>query len=136
MKNEFTPELIEKARLAKSSAEIISLAKESGVELSEDEAAAVFAALHSQNDEMSDGELENVAGGSLDMGYRAFVTPIDHCSRWKCIHCKARINEHDEFICSDGYDLRQNNSAANRCSSCNWVTNFGVFMICNNPMRS
>lgn len=38
MQNDFTPELIEKAKQAKSAEELIALAKENGIELSGDKA--------------------------------------------------------------------------------------------------
>ena len=42
MENKFTPELIEKAKSAKSPEELFALAKENGVELTEESAAAYF----------------------------------------------------------------------------------------------
>lgn len=55
MDNEFTPKLIEKAKQAKS-------AKENGVELSEEEAQDYFEQMN-RSGELSDDELDNVAGG-------------------------------------------------------------------------
>ena len=40
MDNKFTPELIEKAKEAKNPDELMSLAKENGIELTEESAAA------------------------------------------------------------------------------------------------
>ena len=48
MDNNFTPELIEKAKSAKTPEELMSLAKENGIE---------------QTGELSDSELDNVSGG-------------------------------------------------------------------------
>ena len=42
MENKFTPELIAKAKEAKNPDELMSLAKENGVELTEESAAAYF----------------------------------------------------------------------------------------------
>ena len=55
-------ELFEKAKGAKSAEELLSLAKANGVELTEEEAAEYFAQLN-KSGEISDGELDNVAGG-------------------------------------------------------------------------
>ena len=61
MKN-FTPELIAKAKKAKSVDDLISIAKENGVELTEEEASTYFSQL-SANGVVSDEELDLVAGG-------------------------------------------------------------------------
>ena len=60
--NNLTPELIAKAKAAKSLEELLELAKENGVDLTEDEAKTCFEQLHA-NVEVSDDELEAVSGG-------------------------------------------------------------------------
>lgn len=62
MENKFTHELIEKAKQAKTAEELTSLAKENGAQLTAEEANTYFAQLH-QSGEISDDELDNVAGG-------------------------------------------------------------------------
>lgn len=61
MKN-LTPELIAKAKAAKSPEELFELAKENNVEITEEEAKTYFEQLHT-NAAVSDDELEAVAGG-------------------------------------------------------------------------
>lgn len=56
-------EFIDKAKQAQSLAELIALAKESGMEMTEKQAKAYFEKLNSKADELSDDELDNVAGG-------------------------------------------------------------------------
>ena len=63
MKN-LTPELIAKAKAAKSAEELLALAKENKVELTEEEAKTYFAQLNA-NGALSDDELDAVAGGSF-----------------------------------------------------------------------
>ena len=63
MKN-LTPEMIEKAKAAKSAEELLELAKENGVEMTKDEAATYFAQLKPKSGELDDDELDNVAGGA------------------------------------------------------------------------
>ncbi|MGN1103608.1 MAG: Nif11-like leader peptide family RiPP precursor [Candidatus Coproplasma sp.] len=58
-------EMLEKAKTAKTAEELIKLAKAEGVELSEEEAAKYFAELNKAG-ELSDEELDNVAGGCDD----------------------------------------------------------------------
>ena len=58
----FTPEQIVKAKAAKSAEELIALAKENGLELTEEEAKNYFEQWHKEG-ELSDDELDNVSGG-------------------------------------------------------------------------
>ena len=59
----FTNEQLTKAKTAKSAEELIAMAKESGIEMAEDEAKKYFAELNKQG-ELTDDELTSVAGGS------------------------------------------------------------------------
>lgn len=59
---EFTKEMIEKAKSAKNAEELAKMAKDAGMELSAEEAEKAFAELH-KSGELSDDELDNVAGG-------------------------------------------------------------------------
>ena len=63
MENKFTPELIEKAKSAKTPEELMALAKENGTELTEESAKAYFEQLNPKTGELADEELNNVAGG-------------------------------------------------------------------------
>ena len=63
MKN-LTPELIAKAKAAKSAEELFALAKDNNVELTEEEAKTYFEQLNA-NGAVSDDELDGVAGGSF-----------------------------------------------------------------------
>ena len=55
-------ELIEKAKTAKSAEELLEMAKVENIELNAEEAAQAFAKMN-KNGELSDEELDNVAGG-------------------------------------------------------------------------
>ena len=57
-------EFIAKLKGAKSADEILALAKESGIELSEEKAKELFAELNASG-EISDDELDKVAGGNI-----------------------------------------------------------------------
>ena len=93
MKN-FTLELIEKAKTAKSAEELLELAGANGVELTEEEAKTYFAQLNA-NGVVADDELGAVAGGgscpggddeesdsndALRPGYAVRVTDGSRCS--------------------------------------------------------
>ena len=56
-------EMIAKAREAKSVEELMALAKETGIELTEEDAKMYFEQLNAKKGELSDDELEDVAGG-------------------------------------------------------------------------
>ena len=58
----FSKELIEKAKTAKSAEELLAMAKAENIELSAEEAEKAFAELN-KTGELSDEELNNVAGG-------------------------------------------------------------------------
>ena len=55
-------ELLEKAKTAKSAEELLAMAKAENIELTEEQAAKAFAELNKIG-ELSDEELDNVAGG-------------------------------------------------------------------------
>ncbi len=58
----FSNEMIEKAKTAKTAEELLEMAKAENIELSAEEAAKAFDGLN-KNGELSDEELDNVAGG-------------------------------------------------------------------------
>ena len=60
---ELTKELVAKAKEAKTPEELMALAKENGIGLTEEETKAYFDRLHPQSGEISDEELDNVSGG-------------------------------------------------------------------------
>ena len=63
----FNTELIEKAKQAKSVEDLLALAKENGVEMTREEATQYFALLNPTSGELSDEELDNVAGGGCSV---------------------------------------------------------------------
>ena len=56
-------DLLVKAKQAKNPEELMSLAKENGIEMTEESAKAYFEQLHPKTGELADDELDNVAGG-------------------------------------------------------------------------
>lgn len=75
-------ELIAKAKEAKTAEELMALAKESGEEITEESAKAYFDLLNPKTGELSDDELDNVAGGGCySDGGRLKTT-----SGYKCKH--------------------------------------------------
>lgn len=62
----FTPELIEKAKTAKSVEELMALTRANGVAITEEEAKEYFARLSPYYGEIDDDELDNVSGGACE----------------------------------------------------------------------
>ena len=71
----FNSEMIEKAKGAKSAEELLALAKENNVELGAEEAVAYFAQMNPKCGELSDEELDNVAGGACSQESSAPTCP-------------------------------------------------------------
>ena len=87
MKN-LTPELIAKAKVAKSAEELLALAKANNVELTEEEAKTYFEQLNA-NGAVSDDELDVVAGGCGEM-YKA-GTKVRFTDGTMCPKCRSAI---------------------------------------------
>ncbi|MGM9644953.1 MAG: hypothetical protein ACI3X1_07690 [Eubacteriales bacterium] len=99
----FTAELIEKAKQAKTVEEIVELAKAEGIEMTKEKAEKIFFGLNKKSGELSDNELDNVSGGGLcgDDG-------TEHHDTYQCEHCGSYNTEfymnHDyevEWHCQD-----------------------------------
>ena len=119
MDNKFTPELIEKAKEAKTPDELMSLAKENGIELTEESAAAYFDRLNPKTGELSDSELDNVSGGGClsDDPYDTCMADGYCLSDYVCSRCGARGIDHSTGVL--------------RCSGC-----FASDPRCRNCMNS
>ncbi len=90
-------ELFEQAKNAKSAEELLSLAKENGVELTKEDAEEYFAQIN-KNGELSDEELDNVAGGGCHKkDGRLVVTTMHSCGQFVCKSC-GRAGEHTHHV--------------------------------------
>ena len=69
-----TKELIEKAKTAKTAEELLEMAKSENIELTEEQAAKALTQLN-KNGELSDEELDNVAGGGCGDSNKSGDTP-------------------------------------------------------------
>lgn len=74
-KIEITPEIKDALQKAQSADEIVALARERGVDMSAEEAARAYAALHETDEELADEELAGVAGGGFYY-YRSPLCPV------------------------------------------------------------
>ncbi len=72
---EMSKDLLAKAKETKTPEELMALAKENGIELTEESAKAYFERLNKKTGELADEELDNVSGGSC-LGWD---DPYDTC---------------------------------------------------------
>ncbi len=114
-------ELLEKAKLAEKAEELITLAKENGFDLTEEEAEAYFAKLNPKAGVLADDELDDAAGGErcgtiYDSG-RPVITAFNSCEYFE--REKTR-----EKIPNGGY-----------CKNCVWSEMRTGALLCLNPVR-
>ena len=107
MKN-LKPEMIEKAKEAKSAEELLELAKENNVEMTADEAKTYFAQLGPKSGELDDDDLDAVAGGACARTEQA-NNAQDAVSSMPCPRCGAvgdwavlhKLKDCTDFYCAN-----------------------------------
>ena len=128
----FTEEQLEKAKQSKTEEELLAFAKESGIELTEEEAAKRFAEL--QKEEIADDELNAVSGGYTIPSLNPTVKPnLDPLSKRppaaavtargiyiECPNCSYILrfmgsfendgDPYDRYGCANGHAFRWYNS--------------------------
>ena len=126
---ELNKELLAKAKNAKTPEELIALAKENGMEMTEESAEAYYNLLHPQNGEVSDDELDNVAGGGCHNGGKLVVSVMHYCDEWRC--------KDDGSQCDiDGILVNCNTCrVAAYCFSCKYCSYEKGLWLCNNPVN-
>lgn len=117
----FSSELIEQFRAAANAGDLVLLAREAGVDLSDEEAGALFRQLHKSakpsEGELADEGLADVAGGCGS----APAEPIDTCGT-----CGARdytVLDVHEYSNPDG---RSYSLTTARCNVCGWTNSWQV----------
>lgn len=113
----FSEEVIEKAMQAKSVEELIVIAKESDMELTEEQAQVYFAQLNPQSGELADEELDNVAGGGC--------ASLSSCyDGWTCRTCGSKSHYTSPY--NSGGEFCINCDVRVTCNSCmNYVSETG-----------
>lgn len=90
MNIDITPELMEKAKAAKSTEELMKIAEENGIDLTAEQADDYFERINASG-ELNDEELSGVAGGGCNKNYDPVVVIANRCNEWECILCGGRI---------------------------------------------
>ena len=127
-------ELLEKARQAKSPEELLAIANENGVDMNEDSAKAYFEQLHNSG-ELSDDELDGVAGGGCYNRGKLVVTSFHVCDKWTCKYCGEKL------VATQGKLLRykrhrclvERSEFSINCSNCAHEVYERGLQLCNNP---
>ncbi len=115
--------MLEKAKNAKSAEELFKLAKENGIELTNEEAKTYFAKLNAKEGELADDELGNVAGGRkcgtiYKDGWPVVVGSFNSCDLYKRN--------------PDSIDILGNSTL---CDTCTHFSVDGILNVCKNPQR-
>ncbi len=86
--------MIENAKACKTEEELLSLAKDNGIEMTEEQAKEYFAKLNPANGELSDEELDNVSGGCgrhteiILCPKCGYISSADmYADKCTCVHC-------------------------------------------------
>ena len=126
-----TDELHEKAKAAKSAEELLSLAKENGMELTESEAEEYFAQLN-KSGELSDEELDNVAGGGChSKDGRLIVTTAYSCDDFTCRICGSHRRDYHSHVTN--LESRSATIVQPTCNGCKYMTIERGLYLCNHP---
>lgn len=112
-------ELMAKARQAKSAGELLTLAKENNVELTEEQANIYFEQMNKVG-ELSEDELDSVAGGGCSNYHDNSVSPNGTCSDWQCDRCGAKGGcwthyFYERSVCSNCRNCYQKNNNEYYC---------------------
>ena len=126
---ELNKELLVKAKEAKTPEELLTLAKENGIEMTAEEAQKIFAQLHPQTSELSDDELDNVSGGGCHNGGRLVVSAMHYCDEWRC------KDDGSQWVIDGMLECCKTCRVTAYCHSCQYCTYEKGLWLCNNPVN-
>mgnify|MGYP004630994503 FL=1 len=126
---ELNKELLVKAKEAKTPEELLTLAKENGIEMTAEEAQKIFAQLHPQTSELSDDELDNVSGGGCHNGGRLVVSAMHYCDEWRC------KDDGSQWVIDGMLECCKTCRVTAFCHSCQYCTYEKGLWLCNNPVN-
>ncbi len=124
--------LIQQAKVAKSPAELLALAKEHAVPMDEESAAAYFAQLNKRG-ELADEELDSVSGGACYKDGRKVVTVGHKCDNWLCEDCHMVCSHYDDAIRDYRKCTVTKKQKVVGCNNCQYMSYEGGLWLCNNP---
>ena len=98
-----TTEELKKAKECKSAEELMALAKENNIKITEEQAKEYFAKLNPANGEITDDELDNVAGGTSCGD--ASKCPKCGCTKAKSSYTMRDGGLYDSWVCAQCGDF-------------------------------
>ena len=118
-------EMLAKARKAKTQEELLAIAQENGVEMDAESAQAYFEQLHQPTGEVSDDELDEVAGGACYRGDGRMVTTVGNsCRNWRCKQHNKKMDSDHRPVCIECGKMAS-------CNSCKFCTYEKGLWLCN-----
>ncbi len=134
---EFTQEMIEKAKLAKSAQELQELAKAENIDLSLEQATEYMKTLHPPMGEIEDDDLDNVAGGGCHKGDGRLIVTVGHsCKHWRCKKCGgSKIGESswDNTSYTVSFHCSGCSEDDIECETCKFMSYEKAMWLCNHP---
>ncbi len=130
-------EMILKAKEAKSAEELLALAKENDIEMTEESANAYFEQLH-KSGELSDSELDNVSGGGCYQDGKLVVTHMNGCDSWKCYKCGEKGMIFGDNMIPGSYKHACNKDSdliLAVCGNCKYCNASGGLLLCEHPNK-
>ena len=122
---ELNNEILAKAKAAKTPEELIEIARVNDVEMTEESAKAYVDLLHPKTGEMSDDELDDVAGGACYQGDGRMVTTVGNsCRSWRCKQHNKKMDSDHRPVCIECGKMAS-------CNSCKFCTYEKGLWLCN-----
>lgn len=126
-------ELMEKARGAKSAEELLALAKENDVELTEEQANAYFEQMN-KTGELEDDELDSVAGGGCHKGDgRLVVSGLHFCNCYICEKCGGITDAIEAYFLNRDRLVCRCHAFFYSCFNCKHCSYEKGLWLCNEP---
>ena len=112
--------------------ELAAFAAENGIEFNEEQAKAYFDEMH-KTGELSDDELDNVAGGGCNKSDGRLIVTIGHsCGNWACKYCGLKVDPNSHRCPNHAYELMLL-QAPGICKNCKYMSYEKGMWLCNHP---
>lgn len=123
-------ELLFKAKTAKNAEELLALAKENGMEMTEESAQAYFEKLNKKG-ELSDDEIDNVAGGGCYHDEKLVVTVgTNACENFMCEKCGMRKTDGGLGPITSHFSPYSTALHVENCGACLWCKYIDGLWLC------
>ena len=129
----FNEETLAKAKQAKSVEELLTLAEENNVDMTAEQAREIFARLNQKSGELSDEELDNVAGGGCHNGEGYLLVTFSYvCDLWTCSKCGGTELINSPKLWAQSKEC-PNCGTLYYCPGCSYCFSKDGIVLCSNP---